>query len=77
MPETMPMPSGALMSAMVRKVDVGVAQAKLTVPVKGSGVKIPLSITYATRTEFVDEKIVRANFGVTLDLDDLFASAWK
>jgi hypothetical protein len=52
-----------------------VGQAKLTVPVKGSGVRIPLSITAANRTELIKEKEVRANIGITLDLDALFARA--
>ena len=53
--------------------NIGLAQAKLTIPVKGSGVQIPISITWSNRTELVLEKDVRANFGVTFDLDKLFA----
>lgn len=49
-------------------------QAKLTLPVKGSGIKAPLSITFANRTEAIKEKVVRANFGVTFDLDTLLAA---
>jgi hypothetical protein len=51
--------------------NIGVVQAKLTIPVKGSGVKIPLSITASNRTELIKEKDVRASFGVTFDLDPL------
>jgi hypothetical protein len=54
---------------------IGVVQARLTVPVKGSAVKVPLSVTFANRTEAIKEKIVRANFGVTLDLDALIAAS--
>jgi hypothetical protein len=51
-----------------------IAQAKLIIPVsKGTGMKMPLSITYANRTELIKEKEVRANVGVTYDLDALFA----
>jgi hypothetical protein len=50
---------------------VNAIQAKLTVPVKGSGVKIPLSVTYSNRTELLKEKEVRGHIGVTFDLDVL------
>ena len=50
-----------------------VGQLKLTVPVKGSGVRIPLSVTFANRTELITESVVRANVGLTYDLDVLFA----
>ncbi len=51
-----------------------IAQAKLTVPVgKNVGVKMPLSITWANRTELIKEKQVRGNIGITYDLDSLFA----
>jgi hypothetical protein len=54
-----------------------VGQAKLTIPVKGSGVKIPLSISAANRTELIKEKDVRGNIGITFDLDAIFAQAGK
>ena len=54
---------------------IGVVQAKLTVPVKGSGVKMPFSVTFANRTEVIKESVVRANFGVTFDLDTLLAAS--
>jgi hypothetical protein len=53
--------------------DIGVGQVKLTIPVKGTGVRIPLSFTFANRTEFVKEKLVRGNIGITFDLDSIFA----
>lgn len=46
-------------------------QAKVTIPVKGSGVKIPLSLSYSNRTELLDEKDVRGHIGVTFDMDVL------
>ena len=52
---------------------IAVAQIKLLVPVKGSGVRIPLSVTFANRTELIRERVVRANVGVTYDLDSIFA----
>jgi hypothetical protein len=50
---------------------IHVIQAKVTMPVKGSGVKIPLSISYANRTELLKEKEVRGHIGVTFDMDVL------
>lgn len=55
------------------KGDIGVGQVKLTIPIKGSGVKIPISFTFANRTELVKEKFVRGNIGITFDLDSIFA----
>lgn len=49
-------------------------QAKLTIPLK-SGARIPLSVTFANRTELIKEKIIRANLGVTFDLDAFVAAA--
>jgi hypothetical protein len=46
-------------------------QARLTVPVKGSGVKVPLSLTYSNRTELLKEKDVRGQIGMTFDMDVL------
>jgi hypothetical protein len=57
--------------------DIGMAQIKLTVPVKGSGANIPISISYANRTELIDEEEVRGNIGVILNLDTLIAKAWE
>jgi hypothetical protein len=55
--------------------NIGVFQTKLSIPIKGSGVKIPIAFTYASRTELVKEKDIRGNVGVTFDLDSLFAKA--
>jgi hypothetical protein len=55
------------------KGDINIGQVKLTVPIKGLGVKFPISITFANRTELIKEKEVRGNFGFTLDLDTIFA----
>jgi hypothetical protein len=58
-----------------RKGNMGVFQTKLSIPVKDSGVKIPISFTYASRTELIKEKDVRGNIGITFDLDTLFSKA--
>lgn len=53
---------------------IGVGQVKLTIPVaKGTGVKIPLSVTFSNRTELIQEREVRGNIRITLDLDSIFA----
>jgi hypothetical protein len=35
--------------------------------------KIPLSISFANRTELIHEREIRGNFGVTFDLDSILA----
>jgi hypothetical protein len=52
---------------------IHVLQAKITLPVKGSGVKIPLSISWANRTELIKEKTLRGHIGLTFDMDVLSA----
>src|SRR5882762_113289 len=58
-----------------RRGNMGVFQTKLSIPVKDSGIKIPISFTYASRTELIKEKDVRGNIGITFDLDTLFSKA--
>jgi predicted thioesterase len=48
-------------------------QVKLTIPVKDSGMKVPISITTSNRTELIKEKDVRGSIGLTLDLDTLMS----
>lgn len=59
------------------KGDIGVVQLKLTIPVKDSGIKVPLSITASNRTELIKEKDVRASFGLTFDLDSLVGGLFR
>jgi hypothetical protein len=58
---------------VVAKGDIAVGQLKLTIPVRGTAFKIPLSVSFANRTELLEEKEVRGNFGFTFDLDSIFA----
>jgi hypothetical protein len=53
--------------------DIAKLQVKLTIPMPGvlAGLKIPLSVTFANRTELIDEKEIRGNVGFTLDLSKL------
>jgi hypothetical protein len=55
------------------KGDIAVGQFGLRIPIKGLGMKFPISFTFANRTELIREKEVRGNFGFTLDLDTIFA----
>jgi len=54
------------------KTDIAIAQFKLDVPIS-KGLSIPISVSYANHTEFIKEKEVRGDFGVTLDVDKLYA----
>ena len=62
--------NGGMLAA---KGDIAVGQLKLTIPIRGTAFKIPLSISFANRTELIKEREVRGNFGFTFDLDSLFA----
>ncbi len=66
---------GAVGTAL--KGNIYVVQLKLTVPVKESGIKVPLSITASNRSELIKEKDVRASFGVTFDLDALVGGLFR
>lgn len=55
------------------KGDIALGQVKLTIPIKGLGIRFPISVTFANRTELVKEKTVRGNFGFTFDLDTILA----
>ena len=54
--------------------NIGVFQAKLELPTANATVRIPLSLTYANRTELVRESDVGAQIGITVNLDALFAN---
>ncbi len=55
------------------KGDVAIGQIKFTIPIADWGIRLPLSVTFANRTDLIKESTVRANFGFTFDLDPLFA----
>ena len=64
----------ALTMAIAPKGHLILGQAKLTIPLK-NGVRIPISVSVCNRTELIEEAQVRANFGVTFDLDAFVAAA--
>jgi len=55
------------------KGDIAVGQFGLRVPMPGTGLQLPISFTFANRTELVREKEVRGNFGFTFNLDSILA----
>jgi hypothetical protein len=58
---------------VAEKGDIGLFQARVRFPLGDSGFNVPLSVTYASRTELLNESEVRGNIGLTFDLDKLFA----
>lgn len=56
--------------------DVFKAQAKFTLPIT-TGIDLPLSITWANRTDLVDEKEIRGLIGFTLDYAQLLDALKK
>jgi hypothetical protein len=55
------------------KGDMAHLQLGLKIPIAKSGFKIPVSITFANRTELIKERTVKGNFGFSLDLDTIFS----
>lgn len=51
---------------------IGVFQTKLEFPAANNSVRIPLSLTFSNRTELIRESEVRAQIGVSFNLDSLF-----
>ena len=62
-------PAAAGTNAVVPKGSIALFQFKLTVPVKDSGLRVPISVTASNRTELIEEKDVRGSIGLTFDLD--------
>ncbi len=54
--------------------NIWLAQGRIEFPLVG-GVSLPVSVTYASRSELVNESEVRGNFGISLDTDKLLALA--
>jgi hypothetical protein len=75
--DTVASPDASSPAALAERGTIGVVQAKITIPVKGSGLKIPLSITASNRTELINEKDVRASFGFSFDLDPLIGGLFE
>lgn len=63
--------SGRYQRMKETEANIGVFQAKVEFAL-GGGLSLPFSVTYANRTELVNEKEVRGNFGLSFDLDKLY-----
>jgi hypothetical protein len=48
-------------------------QLKVTLPMKDGATKIPFSLTWASRSETIKERVVRFHVGVTYDLNTILA----
>jgi hypothetical protein len=55
------------------KGDIAVGQLGINIPIKSLGIKFPISVTFANRTELIKEKEVRGNIGFTMNWDTLFS----
>lgn len=55
-----------------KKGTLGIVQAKVTLKLKNSGVKIPIALSWANRTDLLNATDVRGHIGITYDLDSLF-----
>ena len=64
-------PQGAAVVLPATKGHIGVLQGKVAIPLSDV-VKVPVSITWASRRELIKEKDIRGQIGLTLDLDSLF-----
>ena len=62
---------GTIVQPTNERETIWLGQAKLTFPVKDAGMKLPLSLTVASRTDLIDETVVRGNIGLTFNLDSL------
>ena len=68
---------GGAMTPMIAPGNVGVFQLKLSIPVKGAGIQIPLALTASNRKAQIQEKwSVGMNFGITFNFDS-FLTAFK
>ena len=68
---TIPLP-GPASTYLAPKGSIGIGQAKVTLPVKSGVVKVPISFTWANRTELIDKAEKRGQIGLTVDMDSIF-----
>jgi hypothetical protein len=55
------------------KGSIHIAQVGVTFRIRDTGVKVPLTVSYSNRTELIKANNMRGHFGVSYDLDSLFA----
>jgi hypothetical protein len=63
---------GSASTLLAPKGNIDIFQAKVTMPIKGGMVKVPVSFTWANRTELINESEKRGQIGLTLDFDSVF-----
>jgi len=71
-PGTDIMLNGSAPALLAPKGNIWIGQAMMTFPVKNGTTKIPVGISYASRTELLTGSVVRAHIGVNFDFDQLF-----
>lgn len=59
--------------ALAPKGSIWIAEAKVTLKIKGSGTEIPFAITRSNRTDLINASEVRGHVGLTFDFGKLFA----
>jgi hypothetical protein len=64
--------SGQIERFQEKNTNIAVANFRFELPV-AAALSIPFSISYANRTELLNEKEVKGHFGLTFDLDKLYA----
>ena len=52
---------------------MGIVEGKITLKMKNSGLKIPIGVSWANRTDLLNATDVRGHVGITYDLDALFS----
>lgn len=55
------------------KGDIAVGQFGLNIPIRGLGLKLPVALTFANRTELIKERQIHGNFGFTFNWDTLLS----
>jgi hypothetical protein len=69
---TIPLPGSA--SVLLNTTgSVHLGQAKVTLSIRNTGINFPIALTFSNRTDLIKATDVRGNFGITYDLDSLFA----
>jgi hypothetical protein len=71
-PGTTIMLPGPAATLLAPKGNIGIAELLLTIPLGSSGTKVPVGVTYATRTDLLTGPEWRAHIGLNFDFDSLF-----
>ena len=69
---SIPLPGNAS-ELLNTKGSIHLGQIKITFKIRNSGVTFPLALTFSNRTDLIKATEVRGNFGLTYNLDSLFA----